>query len=199
MKKHLRHYAILAALLLSWLPVTWAQSPPRVEKITLQHVGPQATSDDLIRANIRVKVGDPYVRTSVDDDVRTLYATGYFYNIRVGEEPTSGGVALTYVLQGKPTLAEIQFAGNTKFTRSRLLKKVASKVGEPLDERKLFSDSQEILKYYQTAGYQKTQVKYVPNINENAGTGTATFEIVESPRVKIERIEFVGAQAFSPG
>ncbi len=112
MKKRLRHYAILAALLLAWLPVTWAQSPPRVEKITLQHVGPQATSDDLIRANIRIKIGDPYVRTSVDDDVRTLYATGYFYNIRVGEEPTPGGVALTYVLQGKPTLTEIQFTGN---------------------------------------------------------------------------------------
>ena len=49
---------------------------------------------------------------------------------------------------------------------------------------------------YQKAGYQKTQVKYVLNIDENAGRGTVTFEITESPKVKILRVEFEGARAF---
>jgi outer membrane protein insertion porin family len=48
---------------------------------------------------------------------------------------------------------------------------------------------------YQKAGYPGTQVKYVLNIDENAGRGTATFEITESPKIKIVRVEFVGAQA----
>lgn len=197
MKVLIRRYAILLALLLFWVPMPAAQTPPTIQKIAIRHVGPQATSDDLVRANIRVKTGDVYSRTSVDDDVRTLYATGYFYNISVGEEMTPTGVSLTYVLQGKPSLTEVQFSGNKKYSRAKLLKKVTSKTGEPLDERKLFNDTQEILKLYQKAGLQKTQVKYVLNIDENAGRGSVTFEIVESPRVKIEQVNFVGAQAFS--
>src|SRR6266436_3637851 len=81
----------------------------KVAKIEIKHVGPQSVSDELIRANIRVKVGDPYLRTAVDDDVRNLYATGLFYNIRVADEITPEGVALTYVVQGNPRLTEIKF------------------------------------------------------------------------------------------
>ena len=46
------------------------------------NVGPANVSDEMIRANIRMKPGDPYVRSSIDDDVKNLYATGLFYNIQ---------------------------------------------------------------------------------------------------------------------
>jgi outer membrane protein assembly factor BamA len=98
----------------------------------------------------------------VDDDVRTLYSTGLFYNIRVAEERTPLGVSLIYVVQGKPTLTDIRFEGNKKYSGRKLLRKVTSKTGEPLNEQKLFTDSQEIQKMYQKAGYQKTEVKAVP-------------------------------------
>ena len=183
------------ALLLAALPAT-AQVAARVQKIEVKHIGPAAASDELIKANIRVKVGDTYSRIGVDDDVRSLYGTGFFYNIRVVEEPVEGGVKVTYVMQGKPRLDEIKFEGNKKYSESKLLKTISSKKGEPLDERKLFTDSQAIQKLYQKAGLQKTQVKYVLNINENAGRGSATFEITESPRVLIYDVIFEGATAF---
>ncbi|MEN9574667.1 MAG: hypothetical protein RL514_2522 [Verrucomicrobiota bacterium] len=198
MKPLLRRYCVLLALLIHWVPATQAQvAPQRVQQIEVRHVGPAAASDELIRANIRVKVGDPLVKTSVDDDVRNLYNTGYFYNIRVAEEKADGGVKLIYVVQGKPLLTDIKFTGNTKFSTTKLSKKLTSKVGQPLDERKLFTDAQEMQKTYQKAGYQKSTVKYLPpSINENAGRGTVTFEVVEAPKVKIADIQFVGATAF---
>ena len=49
---------------------------------------------------------------------------------------------------------------------------------------------------YQKSGYPLTQVKYVLNIDENSGRGTATFEITESPKVKIIEVDFVGAKAY---
>jgi outer membrane protein insertion porin family len=189
--------AWLLALLLGalWLP---AQSTRVVEKIEVKFVGPPSASEQLVRANIRLKPGDPYVRTTADDDVRSLYSTGYFYNIRIVEEFSERGVALTYVLQGKPTLTEIVFAGNQRFSRARLLKRVTSKVGEPLNERKLFTDAEEIKKYYQKQGSPGTTVKYVVAIDENAGRGTATFEITERPKVRVVDVFFDGAQAFDP-
>ena len=186
-------------MILCWLVTSgYGQVGQTIKKIDIRHVGPAAASESLIRANIRVKEGETYVRTSVDDDVRSLYSTGFFYNIRVATEPADGGINLVYVLQGKPILTEINFEGNTKYSRKKLLKKVTSKVGEPLDERKLHLDALEIEKMYQKSGYQRTTVTPQPKIeNEAAGRGTVTFEIAEAPKVKIEDVEFVGANAFS--
>src|SRR5713226_1090121 len=119
-------------------------SPFTVSKVLIQHLGPPAVSDELVRANIRVKPGDPYLPSAVDDDVRNLYNTGFFYNIRIGVSNTAEGLELTYLLQGKPRLMEIKFKGNRKYTEAKLRKKLTSKVGEPLNEQKLFTDSQEI-------------------------------------------------------
>ena len=134
-------------LLLVLLPAGWAQfAPLKVIRIAIKHIGPPAASDELIRSNLRVKVGDLYLRAAVDDDVRNLYATGFFYNIQVDADNTPDGVVLTYSVQGKPRLTEIKFHGNTKFTAAKLLKKISSKVDAPLDERKLFTDTQDIQK-----------------------------------------------------
>jgi outer membrane protein insertion porin family len=200
MKPLLRRYCVLLALLIYWVPQSQGQvAAPRVQQIEIRHipVNQPAASDELIRANIRVKVGDPLVKTSVDDDVRNLYNTGYFYNIRVAEERVDGGTKLVYILQGKPLLTDVLFSGNTKFSTSKLQKELTSKVGQPLDERKLFADAQKIQTKYQKAGYQRTKVEYKLNINENAGRGAATFEITEAPKVKITDIQFTGAAAFS--
>src|SRR5208282_1796439 len=80
-------------LLLAGLPAGWAQyAPPKIYRIDIKSVGPPAASDELIRANIRVKAGDPYLRGAVDDDVRNLYATGFFYNIQVAADNTTNGL-----------------------------------------------------------------------------------------------------------
>jgi outer membrane protein insertion porin family len=185
-------------LLLACAALVWAQgSSLKVARIEIKHVGPATVSDDLIRANLRIKVGDLYLRPSVDDDVKNLYGTGLFYNIRVADEFTPDGVVLTYLVQAKPRLTEVKFQGNKKYDDAKLRKKISSKAGDPLDERKLFTDSQTLKKMYEKAGYPGTEVKYVLNIEEAAGRGTATFEITESHKVKIEGVEFVGATAFS--
>lgn len=189
-------WVLAGALSLVFTLPSRAQTRPNVRKILIRHVGPPAVSDELARANIRLKEGEPYERNRVDDDVRTLYGTGYFYNIQVSEETVTEGITLTYVLQGKPLLTEIRFEGNKKYSRDKLLKKISSKAGEPLDERKVFSDSQEIKKTYQKAGYQKTEVKGVPAISEATGRATVTFEIKEAPKIKIEEVRFEGATAF---
>ena len=196
MKSLIRRYSLLVALLAAWAPPAFSQNPARIERIEIQHVGPQAVSDDLIRSHIRVRVGDNYSRSAVDEDVRTLYSTGYFHNIRVVEDLSDSGAKLRYVVQGKPILTDVKFEGNKKMSTSKLQKKISSKVGDPLDERKLFADAQELKSLYQKSGYQKTDVKYTMKINENAGRGTAVFDIKEAPKVKIASVDFVGAEAF---
>lgn len=190
---------LCAALWLLSLPLgLGAQVPLPVHKIIITNIGPQTASEGLVKGNIRVKEGDPYNRNSVDDDVRSLYATGYFLDIRVAEERTADGVTLVYILRGKPKVTDVLFVGNKKFSKAKLSKKLTSKIGEPLDERKLFDDAQAIKKLYQKSGYPQTEVKYVPNLgDERTGRATVTFEITETPKVKIADVRFEGARAFS--
>jgi outer membrane protein insertion porin family len=184
-------------VLMALLPLAvWSQLlPPRIHKIFIFNVGPPAVSEAFVRANIRSKEGQPLERaTTVDEDIKSLYATGYFYKIRVDETNTTQGVDLTYIIQGKPILTDIKIMGNKKLSTKKLRKKLTSKIGQPLDERKLFSDGQEMKKLYEKAGYQKTTVTVLPPaIDEQAGRGTVTFDIHESPKAKIKDVVFVNA------
>jgi outer membrane protein insertion porin family len=189
----------LCALLVSFGGTAWGQfAGLKVARIEVKHVGPPAASDALIRANIRIKPGDVYRPEATIDDINNLYATGFFYNIQVGEPfLEDGAVVLTYVVQGKPRLTDIKIQGNKKLSTSKIKKKITSKIGEPMDERKLFTDSQAIQQLYQKSGYPKTEAKFVVNIDQSSGRGTALFEITESPKIKISRVDFVGAEAFT--
>jgi outer membrane protein insertion porin family len=196
-----RAVRLLLLCLLAWAAPVFAQGlppglGPRVASIELKFVGPKEVNEQLIRANISVLVGDPFSPTAVDQDVRNLYAMGLFLNIRVNQEMTSGGVALTYLLQARPKLTEISFSGNKKYSNKKLTKVIKSKVGEPLDEQLLFNDTQEIKKKYAGAGYPDTLVKYVLSVDEPAGRATVRFEITENARQRIINVVFEGAKAF---
>lgn len=178
----------------------WAQENlPKISRIEIKFAGPASVSEEIIRNNIRSRVGEPYRAITVDDDIHSLYATDLFYNIRVTRDRAEdGGVVVTYVVQANPRLVEIKVDGNSKIKASDINKKVSSKIGEALDERKLFTDAQEIQKLYQKKGYSGTVVKYALAIDEGGGRGTATFHVTESPKVKIVDYEFVGVEAFKP-
>ena len=113
------------------------------------------------------------------------------------DQANDGGVVLTYLVQARPRLTDIKIEGNKKLSTSKIRKKITVKTGQPLDEQKLFTDTQEIRKLYEKYGRAGTQVKYVLNIDENAGRGTVTFEITEAQKIKIKQIDFIGAAAFS--
>ena len=199
------HRWLVGLLLFAAAPTLWAQVPrvpqaPRIPltvgQIVVTNIGPQTVSDALVRANIRVKEGEPYSRHSIDDDVRNLYLTGYFQNVRVLEERKGDTIHLLYQLQGKLKLTDIVFVGNKKYSVRKLRKQVTSKIGEPLDERKIFSDTAAIKKLYEKSGLSETKVKYVIAPDERAGRGTVTFEITESPKLRITDVRFDGALAF---
>jgi len=79
MKFLIRQGGLWLLLLSCWLPSASAQlSGGRVSAVVITNIGPAAASEDLIRANIHIKVGDVFVVASIDDDVKNLYGTGFF-------------------------------------------------------------------------------------------------------------------------
>jgi outer membrane protein insertion porin family len=197
MKLFLRLFGVW--LLLGLAQPAWSQTAgPKVDRVDIKYVGPASVSEQFIRANIRLKAGDFYRPNLSEDDVHSLYGTSQFYNIRVSVDPADdGGVVVSYIVQARLRITDIKITGNKKVSDSKLKKKITVKAGEPLDEQKLFTDVQEIKKLYEKYGYPDTQVKYVfDTFDEAAGRASVTFQIVESLKIKITRVEFIGASAF---
>ena len=176
----------------------FAQSAgPKIDRVDVKFVGPASVSEQFIRSNIKTKAGSSYQMGLTQDDVHLLYGTGQFYNIRVSvDQVDDGGVILTYVIQARPRISDIKIEGNKELSESKLKKKVTAKLGEALDEQKIFSDVQEMKKTYEKYGLADTQVKYVLNIDENTGHGAVTYHIDEAMKVKITSVNFPGAAAF---
>ena len=171
---------------------------PKIDQVDIQYIGPASVSEQFIRSHIELRAGGTYLPAATENDIHSLYSTGQFYNIRVSiQQEADGGVDLSYIVQVKPRLTEIKITGNVKMRTSKVKKKITTKIGQPLDEEKLFTDCQAITDYYEKEGFPGTTVKYVTDIDEVAGTGTATFQITEGHKMKITHIDFIGAAAFS--
>ncbi|MEI7730708.1 MAG: outer membrane protein assembly factor BamA [Verrucomicrobiota bacterium] len=187
------------ALLTAWVTgmnYAHAQMGPKVLKIEVRILEPANTSESLIRTHIRIKESDEFNQINVDDDIRNLYGIGFFQKIQVNYDYKPEGVILTYVIEGKPRVTEVKLTGNKKYSDSKLLKKITTKVGDPLDHRKLFNDKQELLKHYEKSGYHQTKIEVKTYSEEGSGRARVTFEINESPKIRIQQVEFDGAHAF---
>ena len=197
--------ALIAGVLL-WGGQAWGQisgpvpKAPLVQKIIIQHEGQAAASEQLIRANIRLKAGGPYSRKASDDDIHNLRKTGFFENVYVTDKQVAGGVEVTYTLVGKPVVTEILFEGNAggrKFKESKLRKKIRSRTGETLNRPRIFSDTRILLKEYQKGGYHQAKVGYDVRHDEALGQAAVVFRVEPGPKVKIDDIVFENAVAFS--
>ncbi|MFZ2639656.1 MAG: outer membrane protein assembly factor BamA [Verrucomicrobiia bacterium] len=189
--------ACLALWLGALLPSVAQEPGFLVKEIEIRHVGPVPISDSVILANVQTKAGQQTTRTALGQDVRNLYATGFFTNVHVAQEDVEGGVKVLFTVQGKAKIKEILIKGNDKIKASKVRKEMELKVGEPLDERKVVLAQKKVEDYYEKAGFEEAKVRYDISIDQQTGQGVVTFNISEGPRVAIIDITFTGNDHFS--
>ncbi|MFQ3670774.1 MAG: outer membrane protein assembly factor BamA, partial [Verrucomicrobiia bacterium] len=170
---------------------------PIVKEIDVEFAGAKSVDKAVIISNMRTTVGQPYSPMAIQEDVRNLYATGLFVNLRIFDEPLADGVKVVVIVEPKPVVREIVVTGAQRIKEGAVRKKIKSKVGEPLSELAVSNDAQAIKTYYQEKGFYEAQVEYKIDINEQVGRATIFFNIQEGPKEFIGEVEFVDARAFS--
>lgn len=189
-------FLILLFLLPARLGFAQFDDRPIVREIEIKRIGPVPVSDAVVRANIRTEVGKPLRRNILDEDVRALYNTGNFLNVRVTREPVEDGVKIIFTLQGKATVKDVQIKGAQKIPLGRLKKKIKVKNGDVLDERKVIEDERKLRDYYQSKGFQNSEVRHEIKVDEDTGNAAVTYLIEEGDKVYIQSVDFVGNDAF---
>ncbi len=127
---------------------TEAASGPIVREINIEYIGPKTVAKTVILSNMRTTVGGVYSASSVEEDVRNLYATGFFTNLAIKDEPLGDGVRVNVVVQPKPLVKEIVIRGANRIKESRVKKEIKSKIGEPLSEQQISADTDKIKDLY---------------------------------------------------
>jgi outer membrane protein insertion porin family len=172
-------------------PIAGEQGPI-VREIDVEYIGPKTVAISVIKANMRTTVGDVYSAASVEEDVRNLYATGFFTNLAIKDEPLADGVKVNVVVQPKPLVKEVVINGAHKIKTSRVKKEIKTKIGEPLSEQQISADADKIKDLYLGKGYNQVQVSYKIDTNEEFGRSIVTFTISEGDRAFVTEVDFVG-------
>ena len=189
--------AVMTCLLGVRLDAQVPGQAPLIQQIDVQFVGPTTLSKQRVLDNLATKPGAPYNERLVEEDIKSLYATGQVSNARIFAEPITGGLKVTVLLQGRSTVGEVTIEGADAIPNSKIRKEIATKPGEPLSDERLNDDRQKILKLYEDKNY--TDVKVDTKSTELPDKKMkVSFIINEGPKLVIRRISFTGNDSVLP-
>lgn len=69
--------------------------------------GNKIVSSQIILGKIRTKAGDRIDQLVLDEDIKRLYASGYFTDVELELSPVKEGVKVIFVVVEKPKVTEI--------------------------------------------------------------------------------------------
>jgi len=185
---------LLITLLVGLSGGIWADSFT-VSEIDI--IGLQRVSLGTVRNSLPLEVGDIANNNDLSLGLKRLFATGYFKDVSVWSDPTSGLVRYDVIEQ--PALSEITFTGN-KLIPTAGMKQVFSNAG--LVEGDVFSRSKmdglllEVERQYAAMGHYAVDIQSALTPVPGNRVKLA-ITVVEGKKAKIANINITGTQAFS--
>ena len=110
---------------MSVLPPATSQTSdePKIETIEIR--GNPRIPTDTIKYNIQTKTGTPLNPEIIRRDIKTLYAQGFFDDIRVEEaDGRNGGIVVIFTVSEKKLIRSVDFAGISTISKSDILEKM---------------------------------------------------------------------------
>ena len=97
--------------------------------------GNHIVSTNTVLSKIKSRKGDLLIQETVNDDVKRLYATGFFQDIRMEVEEGRDGYVLIIEVIEKPIVRQIVLEGFTIFKEDKLRKELKVIEGQILDQK----------------------------------------------------------------
>src|SRR6476619_3806148 len=148
MKKHIKRFrvrSVSALVAIAFAANAWAADPFTVRDIRVE--GLQRVEPGTIFASLPFRVGEQYNDEKGSAAIRALFALGLFKDVRL---ETSGDV-LTVVVEERPTVADVDFAGVKEFDKETLkkaIREVGLAEGRPFDKALADRAEQELKRQY---------------------------------------------------
>lgn len=192
-----RRLILLASLLLGGSGLCLAQAPAKVMVADVVPEDNRLVPTQRIMTLIRTRPGTEYRQATVDDDVRRLYDTRSFSDIRIRlENLPDGRVTVHFKFVELPSVVQdIIYGGAKHLSKEDLESATGLRKGMPLNPVANQLARQAILGKYREQGRMFTSVELVEG--GKPGDTRVVFQITEGHKVKISSIELTGVNFVS--
>ncbi|MBI4831878.1 MAG: outer membrane protein assembly factor BamA [Candidatus Lindowbacteria bacterium] len=165
-----------------------AQTPEEgLPVASIQIQGNQLVSTQLIRAQIRIREGAPFVAADVQKDIERLFALGYFSDIKADVSREDDKVTVTYIVTERKIVREVLILGNKKIKEADLRQVVGLRKGDTYVPKTVEKDIAAIGEAYRKKGYSEAAV--TTTYREISPTEVeVVYEISEGPKARVREV-----------
>ena len=157
--------------------------------------GNQRIEADAIRRLIKTNAGDIYSVKSLSDDLKAVFAMGYFDDVRIEADDGPQGRTIIFRVQEKRTVRRILIEGNRAYDDEKIKENLTIKTGSILNIYQIQNNLKRIEELYKEKDYHNAQVDY-EIIEKPNNQADLKFTVKEGRKVLIKNITFVGNRGF---
>jgi outer membrane protein insertion porin family len=171
-------------------PAVGEVTPPHGPVLSVSITGNKTVKETEIRRHIKTLKDRTYDAQLVQEDLRRLFATRKFHNVRVHHRLDAGGVHVTFEVLERPMIGEVLFIGNRYFNNKKLLKESGLAEGDALNVYTIQEARRKLEEFYHSKGFAKTTVSIEEG--DQPSDRRVVLRIDEGRVERIWTVRFVG-------
>jgi outer membrane protein insertion porin family len=153
--------------------------------------GNRRVQEAVILGRVQTKIGTAFNPSAVSEDVRSIFALGFFDDVRVKVDDFEGGVRVIFVVAERPFVRDVDFVGNKRFDATTLQEKIDLRLGSVYNPVEVQRAREKLLEAYEEEGYFEAQI--TPEVERFPdGDVKIVFTINDGRRITIDHIEVLG-------
>lgn len=169
-----------------------APTATTVQSITV--VGNQRLEAQTILSYLRLRVGQQYDRSILDQALKDLAATELFKDFQI----TDNAGALTIQVTENPVINRVILEGNKRLKEDKIRPEIKLAPRQIFTRSKVRADVARIIELYKRQGrFAATVEPKMVSLDQNRVD--VVFEINEGPKSKVRQINIIGNEKFSDG
>jgi len=164
------------------------------EVVDIRVEGNRRVEAEAVRRALRTRVGEVFDPTRSAEDLRAVWALGYFTDVQLlAQRLPTGGVVYVVRVQERPSIRAVKLAGNEELSQDDLKEAIEVKPLTILDLDVVRRTQKKIQEKYVDKGYFLAEVTHriVP---AEGGQIDVVFDIDENSKVMVKDIVFLGAE-----
>jgi len=144
---------------------------------------------------IHTRPGRPYSQKQIQDDVKSLFGTKWFFSVEPRFRRTKRGLVLVYHVIERPVVRRVEYKGNKEIADKHLAKITGLKPGSPFVVSANRESVRRMTKHYREKGFAFAKIELEKGGDRD--DRDVIFRIDEGPKVRVGSVKFTGNEFVS--
>lgn len=140
--------------------------------------------------------GKLYSEEDLSSDIRAIYRTGYFTDVKADVTDSADGKVITFLLEERPFVNEIRITGNDAVKADDIRGVLSFKVKQVYNPDRIKADADKIKALYDDKGYYNAEISFATEKVKERDVNVI-IDIKENDLLYVKTIEFTGNKAFT--